>query len=298
MFQYLSTGDRRFRDAVIGLGEWVVALDDGRRTPFRWLTTADTGHASSSGSSEYHGPGRGGAYSIETLINAHRLTGDARFKNKAEALIRRCIHPFDDIPARNLLDAERRWSYTVFLQVLGRYLDWKAEASEHDDMYAYAQASLLAYVRWAAEHEYPYLDRPEILDYPTETWAAQELRKADFFAFAARHSDGVWRDRFLERSRYFLEYTIQTLPAMRSHVFARPLVIALSNGCCAIWLLARPGVSGPVPARQRDWPAPMRFVPQKTVAKQRLPAATIALALALLVFWALLAGVVSLAAAP
>ena len=30
-------------------------------------------------------------------------------------------------PTRDLLDAERRWSYTVFLQVLGRYLDLKVE---------------------------------------------------------------------------------------------------------------------------------------------------------------------------
>ena len=39
-------------------------------------------------------------------LNAWRLTGDRRFLAKAEELIRRCIHPRDDVEALNLLDAE------------------------------------------------------------------------------------------------------------------------------------------------------------------------------------------------
>ena len=33
-------------------------------------------------------------------------------------------------------------------------------------MYAYARASLLHYARWMADHEVPYLSRPERLEYP------------------------------------------------------------------------------------------------------------------------------------
>ena len=39
------------------------------------------------------------------------------------------------------------------------------------------------------EHERPYLDHPEQLEYPTETWAAQELRKANVLRWAARYAD-------------------------------------------------------------------------------------------------------------
>ena len=59
----------------------------------------------------------------------------------AEALIRRSIHPHDDIGARDLLNAELRWSYTVFLAVLDRYLRVKAEAGATDRMAAYAEAT-------------------------------------------------------------------------------------------------------------------------------------------------------------
>ena len=40
------------------------------------------------------------------------------------------------------------------------------------ERYAYGRASLLHYARWMADNEYPYLDKPEILEYPNETWAA------------------------------------------------------------------------------------------------------------------------------
>ena len=48
---------------------------------------------------------------------------------------------------------EHRWSYTVFLQVLGKYLDMKTEAGVTDWMFSYARESLLHYARWIARYE-------------------------------------------------------------------------------------------------------------------------------------------------
>src|SRR5262249_19709435 len=183
--------------AAMELSQYAIDTDDGRKTIFRWLDRGPTGHATSSGSPLYHGPGRAPANSVNALLDGHRLTGERRFLDKAEQLIRRCIHPADDIPPRDLLDAENKWFYTMFLQALGRYLDYKAELGELDFLYAYARASLLHYCRWMTEHEYPYLDKPEKLEYPTETWAAQDMRKSEVFKYAAKHASGDERDRFL-----------------------------------------------------------------------------------------------------
>ena len=114
------------------------------------------------------------------------MTGERAFLAKVDELIRRCVHPSDDIAALDLLDAERRWSYTVFLQAVARYLDDKAEGGELDAAYAYARAALLHYARWMAEHEYPYLDTPAGLEYPTETWAAQDMRAKGFLLGSPR----------------------------------------------------------------------------------------------------------------
>jgi hypothetical protein len=270
MLRYFMTGDPAYREAVIGLARWVLAMDDGRRTYFRWLARGDTGLASATGMPTYHGPGRGAAYSIVSLLNAHRLTREAVYFEKAEQLIRRCIHPNDDIAARNLLDAERRWYYTVFLQALGHYLDYKALAGQFDRMYAYARESLLRYATWMATHEYPYLEKPEILEYPTETWAALDMRKSDVFNFAALHASGDERARFRERAEFFFQYSSSTLTKMPTGTLARPVVLMLSNGSMHGWFARHADATAPAPpAPATDFGVPEPFVTQKMSARRR-----------------------------
>ena len=69
MLQHFLTGDERYRDAVLGLAEWVLAMDNGNATVFRWLSRGDTGLPTATTTPDYHGPGRGAAYSITTLLN-------------------------------------------------------------------------------------------------------------------------------------------------------------------------------------------------------------------------------------
>src|SRR5262249_31288640 len=154
---------------------------DGTRTVFGFLDRGNTGLASSSRAPNYHGPGRGSGNSLNALVDGHRLSGDRKFLEKAEQVIRRCTHPGQNIEALHLLDPENRWFYTVYLQSLGKYLDWKIELGENDAMYAYGRDVLLHFVRWMARHERPYLARPDLLEYPTETWPAQDLRKSEVF---------------------------------------------------------------------------------------------------------------------
>lgn len=270
MLHWFLTGDRASRDAAVDLGWWVVRMDDGRRTPFRWLAGGPTGLASASGSMDYHGPGRGGGNSILACLIARRLSGNRRFDDKAAELIRRCIHPADDIDARQLLDAERRWFYTVFLQALGDYLFDKAERRELDATFAHAHASLLHYARWMAAHERLYLDHPEGLEHPTETWAAQELRKADVFLWAAWFSAGDDRARFLERAWFFRDAALTTLAGMPTRRFTRPLVLALRH-VRMTWFERQAGRELPEPPRPPapDTAPPVRFTPQRAAAARR-----------------------------
>ena len=115
MLHYFLTGDPMSRETVIELAHWTIDMDDGRKTALRWLAGGDTGYATSSGTFFYHGPGRASANCLNTLLDGHRLTGDPAFLDKAEQIIRRCIHPRDDIEAHNLLDAKNKWFYTMFI---------------------------------------------------------------------------------------------------------------------------------------------------------------------------------------
>lgn len=292
LLHHFLTGDPLSRQTAIELAQWIIDLDDGGLTVFRWLARGCTGHASASGTPHYHGPGRAPANAAATLLNAHRLTGEARFRDKAEQLIRRCIHPSEDIRRHDLGHVEMKWYYTMFLQTLGRYLDDKVERGELDRMYAYGRASLLHYARWMVENEYPYLDKPERLEFPTETWAAQDMRKSDIFKFAAKHAAGKERDRFLERSEYFFSTSVTTLARMKTRTLARPVVVMLGQGYMHTYFQQHPDETAPAPRdAQHDFGAPEVFVPQKERAKKRfvaLAGAGAALLLVGLAGWLLL----------
>ena len=281
---YYLTGWLPSKETAIGLGQWVIDMDDGARTPFRWLASSATGLASASGDASYHGPGRGPGNSINALIVAFELSGERRFLDKAEELIRRCVSPDEDLEALTLLDAERRWYYTVFLDALGRYLWLKQQIGELDGVYEYGRRTLLHYARWMCGHEYPYLDKPEILEYPTETWSAQDIRKSDVLAWAALCGGPEERPQFLAASKRFFEDVMTRLPSLPTWRFTRPVVLLLWRGYALGWVFEHPAFRLPEssavpPARDR------RFVPQKAIALRRAKAIAVGGIVVLCCYW-------------
>jgi hypothetical protein len=186
---YFLTGNVEARESVLSLADWVIQMDDGRNTIFGLLDDGPTGAASATVFEDFHGPGRGAGNSINALLDAWLLTSSDRYLAKLEELIRRCVHPQQNPDDLHLLDAEGHWSYTVFLNALGRYLIAKRDADVFDAMYAYARDVMKTYGRWMAVHERRTLDRPEELQYPTEAWAAQDFRKANVLRIAASCED-------------------------------------------------------------------------------------------------------------
>jgi hypothetical protein len=267
---YYLTGDPLARDAVLGLAEWALRMDDGAATVFALVDDGPTGLASRTTRGDYHGPGRGGGNSVNALLDGWLASGERRFLDRAEALIRRCVHPLDDIAARDLLNVELRWSYTVFLSVLARYLGLKAEAGEVDCMYAYAHASLLHYAEWMLAHEAPYFDRPEQLEYPTETWAAQELRKANVLRLAAACAAGPLRGRLLRRAAELSERAWDDLLRFASRHAARPVALLLVEGLRDLFFRTCGAPRLPGPPGAFDFGRPQAFVPQAQRARARL----------------------------
>jgi len=274
LLHHLLTGSEASRRAVLALGEYVIAADDGARTVFRWLARGPTGHISSSGYDGYHGPGRTPGNALNALVDAHRLSGEARFLAKARELVHRCIHPCDDLAARRLEDVENRWYYMVFLEALAKYLAHLETIGGPPEERDYARAALLHYARWALEHEEPYLDHPERLEYPTETWAAQDLRKALVLNLAAARTRGEEQRRLRERARFFHREALATLAGMDTHMLTRPQVLVLAYGYPQAWFEAHdePAADDPPPASAEHFGEPRTFVPQKQQALRRLGA--------------------------
>jgi len=236
MLHYFQTGDPAFRDAVITLADWAVRSLAG---PFTVLAAMKRGMRYIAQLRQGNGTRplfprypftRGTGNTINACLDAYEVGGGDRFLKRAEELIRGTLHPDDDIAARNLLKAEVAWSYTVLLVAVAKYLNKKCELGQFDASYAHARASLLAYAEWMQLHEYPYLEKPEILEYPNETWAAQDLRKSVVFYYASRYASPEWREAFVERGKYFFAAASQELSRHVSSRFTRPVALMLQNG--------------------------------------------------------------------
>ncbi len=267
---YYLTGDREARRAVLGLADWVIAMDDGSKTVLGLIDDSPTGLASATHDADYHGPGRGSGNSINTLLDAWLVSGRREYLDKAEALVRRSIHPHDDVEARDLLDAEHRWSYTVFLSVLARYLDLKTNEREIDFMCDYAQSSLVHYARWILANERPYFDHPEELEYPTEAWAAQEFRKANVLRLAARHADEPLRRELLNRGNELSERAWSDLLRFDTRGAARAVAILMVEGPRDSYWREKTVEPAPHPSQEYDFGKPQRFVPQRRRVLARL----------------------------
>jgi hypothetical protein len=229
LLYYYLTGCERARRTVLTLADWVLAMDDGARHVLGVFCDQPTGDASHTTTNDFHGPGRGAGNSINALLDGWLLTGHDRYLGKIEELIRRCIHPADDLAARKLENAELRWSYTVFLQSLARFVEATHHRRDLANLQLYAQESLLHYARWMAAHERFYLDDPSQLEYPTETWAAQELRKGTTLLMAARYAVAADADGFRHRGLEILDRAWQSLVSFESRHYTRPTAIVLQQ---------------------------------------------------------------------
>lgn len=242
LYHYFLTGDRDYRDSVITLAEWCIRSLVGSHTVLesikragRYVRLLLQTRDSAKPAFPRYPLSRGTGNAIIACLDAFEVGGGRFFLEQAEALLCGAIHPRDDIAARGLLDAENAWSYTVLLAAVSRFIEKKGELEEFDDGYLYARSCLLAYAEWMLQHEYPYLDKPDILEYPNETWPAQDLRKSVILYQAARYAVADRRKAFLERARFFFESAQDALAHHTTSGFTRPVALMLQNG----WVGAR-----------------------------------------------------------
>ncbi len=271
LLYYHLTGNRKSKAAVESLAEWVIGMDDGRRHVLGIVQDGPTGVASQTTVPDYHRPGRGAGNCINVLLDGWLATCRQEFLAKAEELIRRTIHPQDDVDGLHLGNAELRWSYTVYLQSMLRILAAEGEFGFSRDLLSYISKSVLNYARWMARNERFYLDRPEDLEYPTETWAAQELRKANVLVGAAAYAEPAEASDFRQKADWIYERAWSTLMKMPTRTYTRPTILSLQLGLVEAAVGSRS--SGPrfMPDQSFECDGvPRDFVPQKAAFRQAL----------------------------
>ena len=117
------------------------------------------------------------------------------------------------------------------------------------------------------------------------------MRKAEVFWWAAVHAAGDERQAFLAKAAEFFDYSVNTLGAMPTRHFTRPLVLMLTNGYRRAWfaatpLPAAPDIASGLPAEAASEASVRRrlehFEPQRIIAVRRAKVLAGAASLALL----------------
>ena len=125
-----------------------------------------------------------------------------------------------------------------------------------------------------AANERPYLDRPEELEFPTETWAAQDLRKGNVLLMAAALCrDESRRARMRERGRTILDSAWRSLMGSETRLHTRPIAIVLQQGYVESYFRGgdrRLGAAGDPALEDREFVGTEPFVGQKEQIRRSL----------------------------
>jgi hypothetical protein len=162
------------------------------------------------------------------LLYLYNLTTRKSTLDRAGLIIKKTAHPQENIASRKLDDVENSWYYTIFLQSVIRFLFIKENSAQLDSTFYHVRDILLHYAEWMVEHEYPYLDIPEILEYPNVTWVAQDIRKAHIF-FGAAYFNPAPGQAFIDQSDFYLDYVANTLVKEKGFGHTRILSILMQN---------------------------------------------------------------------
>jgi hypothetical protein len=120
------------------------------------------------------------------------------------------------------------------------------------------------------EHERPILDHPERLQYPTETWAAQDIRKWHVLSEASVWCrEDAWSAKMKSKAEFFFEASVKKLDSFETKSLCRPVILMLNYG----W--QRPALAHADPRAEATvvdenaFGEPMHFRPQREVAIAR-----------------------------
>jgi len=232
MLHYFITGDESSKLAVLQLTDWITHVYEGSGTLCDFLLAFKNrnGIGFKNIMTGKYPLDRGTGNYVTALIDAFKVSGKQSYLDHASMVIKNTVHPADDISIRHIDNIEECWFYTVFLQSIYRYLQIKEHLKQFDSSFNYSRYALLHYASWMVQHEKPYLDTPEVLEYPNHTWVAQDIRKANILYMASYYcKDPVLANTFENKAEFFYQYVISTLSNEPTKSFTRILSILMQN---------------------------------------------------------------------
>lgn len=232
MLHYFLTGDETSKTTAVNLAHWITYVYEGTGTFLDNLLKIKNRHwpGGKNVLTEQYPLDRGTGNYIIALIDAYDLSGKQSYLDQASLVIKHTASPNEALNNRNLNNIEEAWFYTVFLQAVGRYLHTKEQIKQVDESFEYARALLLHFSNWMVTNEQPYLNTPDVLEYPNHTWAAQDIRKANVLYLASYFCfDKEKKSAYKIKADDIYQYVIDALSSEKTNYFTRILSILMQN---------------------------------------------------------------------
>jgi hypothetical protein len=172
---------------------------------------------------------RGTGNYLQTLMDRYRLLQQQADLDQCAHIIYNCISPDEDLKLRDFDNIEATWFYTVLLQAVCRFILLKEQLQQNDASYAYAVNSLRHYACWMSRHEQNALDHADRLEFPNQTWTAQDLRKVCVLNFASRYLDDADTQAALNRAELILGRCEAWLSESEESSSTRVLCLMMQN---------------------------------------------------------------------
>jgi len=229
---YLLTGYTPSRDAALSITQWVTNYYEGDGTllgALLALKNSDLPGVKNVKTGKYP-LDRGTGNYLQARLDRYELQGCDSDIEAASYIIEHTVSPNDDFDQLQLDNVEATWFYTVFLQALCRFISLKEQRCECDSSYRYAVDSLTHYANWMAVNEYAYLDKPDILEFPNQTWTGQDLRKLCVLYFASNYLTKTQRTIAEQKAEQLADTIYQRLSASTETNTTRVLCLIMQNG--------------------------------------------------------------------
>lgn len=229
---YLLTGYTPSRDAALSITQWVTNYYEGDGTfvgALLALKNSDIPGVKNVKTGKYP-LDRGTGNYLQARLDRYELQGCDSDIEAAAYIIAHTVSPTDDLDQLQLDNVEATWFYTVFLQAVCRFISLKEQRCECDSSYQYAVDSLTHYASWMAVNEYAYLDKPDILEFPNQTWTGQDLRKLCVLHFASNYLTEAQRTLAEQKAEQLADTIYQRLSTSTETSTTRVLCLMMQNG--------------------------------------------------------------------
>lgn len=228
---YLLTADETSKQAVLKLADWITHVYEGTGGVLDYVLAyknADYRIDLKNVKTGQYPLDRGTGNYIVALLDSYDVTGDQSYLDRASLVIKHTVDLEEDLTNRHLTNVEDTWFYTVFLQAVCRYIWQKNVINQLDESREYAIKLLIKFSDWMAEHERPYLTKPEILEFPNETWTAQDLRKVNVLLYASKFAPEK-SQTYTEKALEIRTYLVEQLSNFENNHYCRILCLLMQN---------------------------------------------------------------------